>query len=148
MMDLVSGPNAAYAWIVVGLVLLGAETLLPGVFLLWVGLAAVGTGLMLLAAAPPFWVTVTTFVVLLAGGIAVALRLRASRQPRPRVNTPDSGLIGRHGVLTEPGAAGPRVRVGDSDWAARLPRDVADSPAGTRVRVEGVDGTTLVVRPE
>jgi membrane protein implicated in regulation of membrane protease activity len=64
------------------------------------------------------------------------------------VNTPDAGLIGRFGVLTEPGNAGPRVRVGDSDWAARLPRDLAESPAGTRVRVEGVDGTTLVVRPE
>jgi membrane protein implicated in regulation of membrane protease activity len=148
MMDALLGPNAAYAWIVVGLVLLGAETILPGVFLLWIGLAAVGTGLMLLAAAPPFWVTVATFVVLLGGGIAVALRLRASRHPRPRVNTPDSGLIGRHGVLVEPGTSGPRVRVGDSDWAARLPRDVVDSPAGTRVRVEGVDGTTLVVRPE
>ena len=86
--------------------------------------------------------------MLLAAGIAIALRLRRSSHPRPRLNMPDSGLIGRHGVLTEPGTAGPRVRVGDSDWAARLPRDVADSPAGTRVRVEGVDGTTLVVRPE
>jgi membrane protein implicated in regulation of membrane protease activity len=138
----------AYIWILVGLLLLGAETLLPGVFLLWIGIAALGTGLLLFFVAPPFWVTVTVFVVLLAAGIAVALRLRRSQHPRPRVNTPDAGLIGRFGVLTDPGIAGPRVRVGDSDWAARLPRDVADSPAGTRVRVEGVDGTTLVVRPE
>jgi membrane protein implicated in regulation of membrane protease activity len=138
--------DAALIWILAGLVLLGAETILPGVFLLWIGIAALGTGLLLFAVAPPFWVTVTSFVVLLAAGIAVALRLR--QRPRPRLNTPDSGLIGRFGVLTDPGTAGPRVRVGDSDWAARLPRDVADSPAGTRVRVEGVDGTTLVVRPE
>jgi hypothetical protein len=64
------------------------------------------------------------------------------------VNTPDAGIVGRVGVLIAPGPAGPRVRLGDSDWAARLPRDVAGSPVGTRVRVEGVDGTTLVVRPE
>jgi membrane protein implicated in regulation of membrane protease activity len=140
--------DAALIWILAGLVLLGAEIFLPGVFLLWIGIAALGTGLLLFFVAPPFWVTSAAFVVLLAGGIAVALRLRRSRHPRPRVNTPDAGLIGRFGVLTEPGDAGPRVRVGDSDWAARLPRDLAASPAGTRVRVEGVDGTTLVVRPE
>ncbi|CAH0208263.1 NfeD family protein [Roseomonas sp. CECT 9278] len=140
--------DPALIWILAGLVLLGAETILPGVFLLWVGIAALGTGLLLFAVAPPFWVTTACFVILLAAGIAVALRLRRSQHPRPRVNTPDAGLIGRFGVLTDPGAAGPRVRVGDSDWAARLPRDVAESPAGTRVRVEGVDGTTLVVRPE
>lgn len=140
--------DPALIWILIGLVLLGAETLLPGVFLLWVGLASIGTGLMLLAVSPPFWVTVTVFIILLAAGIGAALRLRRSEHPRPRVNTPDAGLVGRAGVLVEPGATGPRVRVGDSDWAARLPRDVAASPAGTRVRVEGVDGTTLVVRPE
>jgi membrane protein implicated in regulation of membrane protease activity len=140
--------DPALIWILVGLVLLGAEVLLPGVFLLWVGLASIGTGLVLLAGDPPFWVAVTVFIVLLAAGIALALRLRRSEHPRPRVNMPDSGLVGRHGVLLEPGSSGARVRVGDSDWAARLPRDVTDSPAGTRVRVEGVDGTTLVVRPD
>lgn len=140
--------DPALIWILVGLVLLGAEILLPGVFLLWIGIAAIGTGVMRFFLDPPFWMTVMVFILLLAAGIAVALRLRRAEHPRPRVNTPDAGLVGRTGVLTEPGATGPRVRIGDSDWAARLPRDVADSPAGTRVRVEGVDGTTLVVRPD
>ena len=138
----------AYIWILAGLILLGAETLVPGVFMLWVGLAAIGTGLMLLAVTPPFWLTVTVFILLLAAGIGLALRLRRSDRPRPQVNTPTSGLVGRAGVLVEPNSNGPRVRVGDSDWAARLPHDNAASPTGTRVRVEGVDGTTLVVRPE
>lgn len=140
--------DPALIWILVGLLLLGAEILLPGVLLLWIGLAAIGTGLMLFVVTPPFWLTVTVFIGLLAAGIVAALRLRRSEHPRPRVNTPDAGLVGRFGVLVEPGVAGPRVRVGDSDWAARLPRDAADTQVGTRVRVEGVDGTTLVVRPE
>lgn len=140
--------DAALIWLLAGLLLLGAEILIPGVFLLWIGLAAIGTGLMLLVVAPPLWVVVTVFVALLAAGIALALRLRRSGQTRPQVNTPSSGLVGRIGVLAEPNATGPRVRIGDSDWAARLPRDLAGIPAGTRVRVEGVDGTTLVVRPE
>ncbi len=41
-----------------------------------------------------------------------------------------------------------RVRVGDSDWAARVPTDVPEPQAGARLRIEGVDGTVLIVRPE
>ncbi len=134
-------------WVLGGLVLLGAELALPGVFLLWVGLAAIGAGLFILAVAPPFWAAVVVFLVLLAAGIAVALRLRGNHLPRPRVNTPDAGLVGREGVLLTAEGPGLRVRLGDSDWPARLPRDVPALPAGTVVRVEGVDGTTLVVRP-
>ena len=140
--------DPALIWILAGLLLLGAEMFLPGVFLLWVGLAAIGTGVMRFFVDPPFWMTVTVFILLLGAGIAAALRLRRSEHPRPRVNTSDAGLVGRFGVLIEPGTTGPRVRIGDSDWAARLPRDVAETPAGIRVRVEGVDGTTLIVRPE
>lgn len=140
--------DPALIWVLAGLVLLGAEVLVPGVFLLWVGLAAIGTGLMLLVATPPFSVVVAVFVVLLAAGIGVALRLRRANPARPQVNTPSSGLVGRIGVLAEPNATGPRVRIGDSDWAARLAGGTAPIPAGTRVKVEGVDGTTLVVRPE
>jgi membrane protein implicated in regulation of membrane protease activity len=140
--------DPALIWLLAGLVLLGAEVLVPGVFLLWVGIAAIGTGLMLLVVTPPFWVVVATFIVLLAAGIGLALRLRRAGGPRPQVNTPTSGLVGRVGVLAEPGASGPRVRVGDSDWAARFAGDATAVPAGTRVRVGGVDGTTLVVRPD
>ena len=140
--------TAAHLWLLAGVLLLGTELLLPGVFLLWVGLAAIGTGLVLLVVAPPLAVVVAIFIILLAAGIATALRLRRQHPTRPQVNAPTSGLVGRAGILLEPAASGLRVRVGDSDWAARLPRDVPDRPAGTRVRIEGVDGTTLIVRPD
>ena len=134
-------------WILAGLLLLLAELVLPGAFLLWIGLAAIGTGALLLVATPGFGAAVLFFLALLAGGIWFGLN-RRSKQPRPTVNTPGSGLIGRTGTLLP--AAGPalRVRVGDSEWPARLPRDqrVPEGPAP--VRVEGVDGTTLVVRLE
>ena len=35
----------AWAWIILGVVLIGLELAAPGVFLLWLGLAAVATGL-------------------------------------------------------------------------------------------------------
>lgn len=133
-------------WVLAGLVLLGAELALPGVFLLWVGLAAIGTGLVVLLAAPPFWALVVVFCVMMAAGVAAAMRLRRASM-RPDLNTPDAGLVGRHAVLLEPQGPQARVRLGDSEWPARLPRH-ADAAPGCRVRVEAVDGTTLVVRPE
>ncbi|MFT8245635.1 NfeD family protein [Roseomonas sp. BN140053] len=132
-------------WVAAGLLALGGELLLPGAYLLWVGVAAIGTGLLLLAAAPGFGVTVVVFVVLLAAGIAWSLR-RPARAPAG-LNTPEAGLVGREGVLLPArNGVGLRVRLGDSDWPARLS---GPEPApGTRVRVEAVDGLTLCVRPE
>lgn len=135
-------------WILAGLLLLLAELALPGIFLLWVGLAAVGTGIVVLAVLPPFETVVAIFLGLLAGGILLALRLqKRGRRPPARVNTPDAGLVGRQGMLQPMEGAELRVRIGDSDWPARLPHDVRVPDAPMRVRVEGVDGTVLVVRP-
>jgi membrane protein implicated in regulation of membrane protease activity len=134
-------------WILAGLSLLGAEMLLPGVYLLWIGLAAVGTGLVVLAAAPGFGVSVAVFLALLALGILASLRF-GRRGTARRVNTPEAGLAGRQAVVIAADGAGLRVRLGDSDWAARLPRGVAAPAPGSPVRVEAVDGTVLIVRPD
>ncbi|WP_431284647.1 NfeD family protein [Humitalea sp. 24SJ18S-53] len=135
-------------WTLSGLVALGAEMLVPGAYLLWVGTAAIGTGLAEAALDPPFWASCVIFLALLAGGVTFSLK-RGRPKPTHRLNTADSGLAGRIGVMLAPDNAGQRVRIGDSDWAARLPRDVpGQPPIGARVRVEAVDGTILVVRPE
>jgi membrane protein implicated in regulation of membrane protease activity len=133
-------------WILGGLLLLAAELALPGIFLLWVGLAAIGTGIMVLVALPPFAVVVAIFLGFLAGAIALALRLKA-RRPATRLNTPDAGLVGRHGMLLPMDGPELRVRIGDSDWPARMPRDARVPEAPLRVRVEAVEGNVLVVRP-
>ncbi len=135
--------DAGLIWILVGLALLLAEMVLPGAFLLWIGLAAIGTGLFDIAFAPAFGSKVIVFLVLLAAGIAAALAIKKRRRPAVRVNTPDAGLVGRTGTLTERGAAGGRVRIGDSDWSARVS---GEAQAGDVVRVDGVDGTVLIVR--
>ena len=135
-------------WILAGLALLGAEMALPGVFLLWVGLAAVGTGLLLLVAAPGFGLTVLAFLWLLALGIFASLHLKRRGGPAHRVIAPEAGLAGRQAVVVAADGPGLRVRLGDSEWQARLPRGVETPGAGTLVRVEGVDGTVLVVRPD
>ena len=140
-------------WVLGGLLLLVAELALPGIFLLWIGVAAIGTGLLLLTTVPSFETATAVFLALLAGGIWLSLRLRRGHHRRPpQLNTPGSGLVGRSGVLLPMGDAlggpGLRVKIGDSEWQARLPRDLKVPEVATRVRVEAVDGTTLIVRPE
>jgi membrane protein implicated in regulation of membrane protease activity len=134
-------------WILVGFAVLGAEMLLPGVYLVWVGGAAVGTGLLLLLAAPPFGVAVAVFLALLAMGVGTSLWLRPRGGPAHRVNAPEAGLAGRHGLVIAVEPTGLRIRIGDSDWPARPPRGAAVPELGATVRVEAVDGTVLIVRP-
>jgi membrane protein implicated in regulation of membrane protease activity len=132
-------------WVLAGLVLLMFEMHAPGAFMMWLGLAACGTGLVVLASGIGFEVQVVTFGVLAAISLGIGLRIR--RHP-VRLNTQQAGLAGRSATaLVFQGREG-RVRVGDSDWAARVPSDVAEPTVGTRLRVEGVDGTVLIVRPE
>jgi membrane protein implicated in regulation of membrane protease activity len=135
-------------WILGGLLLLVTELVLPGIFLLWVGLAAIGTGAMQLLGVTSFAADAMTFLVLLGAGIWAALQLRRGAPPPAGLNTPEAGLVGRSGMLLPGEGPGPRVRIGDSDWPARLPRDMRVPEGPVRVKVEAVDGTVLVVRPE
>lgn len=131
-------------WILVGLGFFGAELFLPGVFLLWIGLAAIGSGFALMIwPEMPFGYTVLLFITVLAAGIVAGLRLRRVTQGTPEVNLPDSSVAGRIGIVTD--TTGPllRVRLGDSDWSAEGEGAFA---AGDRVEVFGVSGTRLRVR--
>jgi membrane protein implicated in regulation of membrane protease activity len=137
--------SAWIPWLLVGVSLLIAEMVLPGAFLMWLGLAAFGTGLLTLAVDLRFEIQVIAFGVLTAISLAVGLRMR---RRHVSLNTHQSGLVGRTATaLAFHGREG-RVRVGDSDWAARLPDDVAEPASGTALRVAEVQGTVLIVRPE
>jgi membrane protein implicated in regulation of membrane protease activity len=64
------------------------------------------------------------------------------------VHTEREGLIGRPATaLVFQGRDG-RVKIGDTEWAARVPRDVEPPDPGTRLRVEQINGTILIVRPD
>jgi inner membrane protein len=107
-------------WVAAGLILLIMEVVLPGVFMMWLGLAA-------------------------AVALGIGLRLR---RPRQVIHTEREGLIGRPvTALVFQGRDG-RVRLGDSDWAARVPLDITPPDPGARLRVAQVDGTILIVRPD
>jgi len=126
-------------WAACGLLLMAAELLLPGIFLVWVGAAALGTGLVLALWPLGFAATALLFILLLAAGVAAGLRAFPPR-PARGLNTPGAGLVGRRGTLLE----NDRARIGDSEWPVRGNEGL---PPGAAVEVARVVGVTLVVRP-
>jgi membrane-bound serine protease (ClpP class) len=66
----------------------------------------------------------------------------------PRIRTGSEELVGATAEARSPIDPEGRVWLGGSFWSARLADGAAPVGAGDRVRVEAVDGLTLVVRPE
>ncbi len=133
------------AWLVAGMVLLVAEVFCPGAFMMWLGLAALGTGAATLLWNVAFANEVVVFAALAAASIGLALWVRRGRQPR--INQPSAFLVGRRArALAFEGREG-RVRLGDSDWSARLAPGMPIPAADAALVVLGVEGTVLVVGP-
>ena len=134
-------------WMVGGLVLAALEMLAPGFFLLWIGLAALGTGAAteLAGLGEPGQVGLfVALAVVLAGAIGVRGRRRAAPD---LVNAPAAGLVGRmcHAVSFADGEG--RVSLGDGMWRARLSDGATQPQPGAALRVTGLDGTVLLVGP-
>jgi len=140
-------------WMVLGCVLLALEIVVPGFFLLWIGIAALVTGaLSLLLWDASYWVWQTQVVVFLILAVAAAyagnrlMRGRGGDSDMPLLNRRGEQMIGKVATLTEPIKDGRgRVRIGDTTWRVSGP----DLPAGTQVRVKSAVATDLelVVEP-
>src|SRR5688500_1356541 len=135
----------SWNWLIVGLVLMALELLLPGVFLLWLGLAALLVGIISLFADWVWQVQVIAFAAFSLA--AVPLWRRLASQSAPNVdslflNRRSDALVGRVFTLEKPIMDGSgTVRVDDTVWRVRGP----DCPAGSRVKVVRSDGASLTV---
>jgi membrane protein implicated in regulation of membrane protease activity len=135
--------DLGWVWGIAGLALLAAETVLPGFYLLWVGLAA----LVVCAAVVAFDLSVTSQLLLFAvsaiatcvAGWFVYQRRGADEAVDPNDNAEQ--MVGSTGEVLEASGGRLRVKVRDSIWLA----DGPDLAAGTRVRVTGQRGTVLKV---
>ena len=140
-------------WMVLGCVLLALEIVVPGFFLLWIGIAALVTGaLSLLLWDAAYWVWQVQVVVFLVLAVASAyagnrlMRGRGGDSDMPLLNRRGEQMIGKVATLTEPIKDGRgRVRIGDTMWRVSGP----DLPAGAQVRVKSAVATDLelVVEP-
>lgn len=140
-----------WSWLILGLVLLAAELALPGVFLIWIGLAALVVGLASLALwDAAFWIWQLQLVLFAALSVAITLAARRymggkdTESDEPLLNQRGQSLVGRTATLVEPIREGRgRIRLDDTWWSVSGP----DLPAGMRVRVAVWNGNELIVEP-
>lgn len=132
-------------WAIAGLILLSAEMLLPGVYLVWIGIAALITAVLALALPVPLQLAAFAGLSLTATGIGRRwYRQNPVPTSDPLLNDRAERLVGQVVTVIEAvDRTCGRVKVGDGVWNAR------GGPAtpGTSVRVMGVDGTCLLVEP-
>ena len=141
------GLDAHWWWLLAAALLGILEIFAPGIFLIWIAVAAGITGIIaaLLPIALPFELAIFG---LLAMAAVYSGRRYYERNPvasdDPMLNDRTARLIGQSvTVVTAIEDGEGRVKVGDSVWTATGP----DAPAGTRMRVTGADGNCLRVEP-
>ena len=133
-------------WLIFGLVLMALELLAPGVFLFWLGLAALLVGLLSFAFTPSWQLQILMFAVFAAAAVPVWRRLARSsaegNAASPFLNKRADALVGRVFTLEKPIVDGAgTVRIDDTVWRVAGP----DAPAGSRVRIVQADGARLTV---
>jgi len=137
-----------WSWWILGLIFLGLEILIPGVFLLWIGLAAIVVG----ALSIPLWgaafwgwqVQLLIFAVLAVALAILGRRLSGSNaeSDQPMLNRRVEGLVGRTATLEEAISDGQgRIRLDDTTWIVQGP----DLPKGTKVRITSAQAGSLNV---
>jgi membrane protein implicated in regulation of membrane protease activity len=135
------------AWAAAALILIAAETLAPGAFLLWMGFAAAALFVIVWAVPGiPLLGQVAAFVVLSFASIQIYRRWFRRGEPtsdRPLLNRRAAQNVGLVAVLDQPIVAGRgRIKLGDAFWSVEGP----DLPVGTAVRVVAADGMILKVQ--
>jgi inner membrane protein len=143
------GIEPGWLWLIGGVILLAAELIAPGFSLIFIGAAAIATGLLSVALGLPVTLQLASFAILAFVAARIGgRRFYASRydySADPLLNDRAARLLGKVVVVVEAiDSHGGRVRVGDSEWSAR------GKPAGVgeRVRIVDVEGNCLKVEPE
>ncbi|WP_336987372.1 NfeD family protein [Altererythrobacter aquiaggeris] len=146
-METLQNLDAHWVWIGIGLLLAALEVVVPGVYLIWLALAALAAGLLTWAFGLGLALQVIVFSVIAVATVYAAKRFlqdRPIREADPMMNKRLSRMVGETAVVVVPieGGSG-KVQVGDSQWIARG----ADLAIGTRVRITGAAGSDLLVEP-
>ena len=138
-----------WLWLIGGVLLLIAELIAPGFFLVFIGGAAIATGLVALLLPLSVALQLALFALLAVLAVKIGGRrayfMRYDYSADPLLNDRAKRLLGKVVTATQPvDAHSGRVRVGDSEWSARG----GPAAVGERVRIVDIDGNCLKVEPE
>ena len=147
MPDWLANMEPHWIWLSIGILLAAAEIVAPGFFLIWVGAAAIATGVIawILPLGVPLQLGIFGILSFAAlYGARRWLKVNPITSADPLLNQRGHRLVGEILTLTKAIEDGRgRARVGDGEWPVRGP-DVAE---GTKVRVVSADGGVLLVEP-
>ena len=131
-------------WVIAGILLL-IELMLPGVFFMWLGLAAAIIGVIDIFADLSWQVEIALFAVLsVLLVLFVRPRVKFTQGEPSNLNQRMYDYIGRTYVLHDAIVNGRgKVRIDDTLWMVTG----ADRDKGKWVKVRSVEGTRLVVEP-
>ena len=134
-----------WTWWIVAAALFILELLVPGVFFLWLGAAAMIVGGLALFVDMSWQLQVATFAVLSVVTLVVSRRYFAPRSAgtdHPNLNKRVQQYVGQVYLLDEPIVNGRgALKIGDSIWRITGP----DLAAGRKVVVTGAEGVILIV---
>lgn len=136
----------AWNWLILGIALMVLELLAPGIFLFWLGLAALVTGLLAFAIDASWQIQILAFALLTIAAVPLWRRfsVRSTNENSPFLNRRNEALIGREMTLERPIQAGiGTLNIDDTVWRVSGP----DTPAGSRVRIVAADGASITVAP-
>lgn len=146
MMDIVV-KLGTWNWLILAVVLMGIETFAPGVFMFWLGLAALIVGVLSFFIQSTWQSQLLVFAVLAVAMVPLwrhFARRNAAPTDSPFLNRRAAGLVGREFTLDKPIVDGVgTIRIDDTVWRV----SGADAPAGSKVKVVQADGASLRVGP-
>ncbi|WP_293880171.1 NfeD family protein [Sphingomonas sp.] len=134
-----------WLWLIAAAVLGIGEIVIPGAFLMWIGIAALITGLATLALPLGVELQLAIFAVMAVVSVYAGRRVLV-RNPivsaDPLLNDRGARMIGEIVTAVAPvDPLGGRVKVGDGEWSARG----ATAAVGERLRVVGIERGVLLV---
>ncbi|MGE5600521.1 MAG: NfeD family protein [Pseudomonadota bacterium] len=137
-----------WLWMIGGILLLIAEIIAPGFFLVFIGVAALATGAFTLLFGMPLAFQLILFTIYALVAVMIGRKVYANQaadSSDPLLNDRVARMVGKSVTVIEMvDEHSGRVRVGDSEWSARG----GPGRPGERVRITGVDGNCLLVEPE
>ncbi len=147
MIDAMPDMLTDWGWMVFALILAGLEIVMPGVFLIWLAMAAALTGLLTFTFGLGWETQLMVFAVLAVAAIVTGraiLKRHPIHSDDNLLNRRGARLVGETVIVSEAIRNGQgRVQIADSQWTARG----ADADAGTQVRIVRVDGAVVHVEP-
>jgi membrane protein implicated in regulation of membrane protease activity len=140
-----NGIDPGWLWLIGGVLLLILEVIAPGFFLVFLGAAAIATGLFTVLFNLGAAAELALFALYAVIAVLVGRRFYANRtadSTDPLLNDRAGRLVGKVvTVVATVDDQNGRVRVGDSEWSARG----GPAAVGERVRITGVEGNCLTV---